>query len=112
MGAHSSPPKASATTRMRSPLFADIVTISGVILRGSSTLRVCFTSVDESVICGAADGGGGRCAGVTVPDDGALFGLRIAKLDSVSGGGAGICRANCWSISGGLTCAGWGPRMP
>ena len=94
---------------MRSPLLADMVTISGVILRGSSTLRVCLTSVDDNAICGAADGGGARCAGVTVPEEGALFGLR---MDRVSGGGAGICRANCWSISGGLTCAGWGPRMP
>ena len=44
--------QASATTLSRSPLFAEIVTISGCMHRGSMTLRVCAVGEDESVMFG------------------------------------------------------------
>ena len=44
--------QASATTLSRSPLLAEMVTISGCIDRGSMTLSVCAVVDDESVMSG------------------------------------------------------------
>jgi hypothetical protein len=52
--------QASATTLSRSPLLAEIVTISGCIDRGSMTLSVCDVIDDRSVISGVWLEGGIR----------------------------------------------------
>lgn len=109
--------QASATTLSRSPLLAEIVTISGCIDRGNITLSVCTVGDDESVMSGVwceggillmrsmGDGKESRAFGVgdgiedtdtrgarLVALDG---GLRTADWESERVGGGGMCRANC-----------------
>ena len=112
--------QASATTLSRSPLLAEIVTISGCIERGSMTLSVCAVVEDERVISGVWFEGGillrrsigegkesrlvfGIGDGVEETDTrgdrlGVLFdegGFRIADWERERVGGGGMCRANC-----------------
>ena len=110
--------QASATTLSRSPLLAEIVTISGCIDRGSMTLSVCAVSDVESVISGVWFEGGIRLVrsigegkesrlvfgmgdGEEETDTrGARLlafdgGFRTAVCERERVGGGGICSANC-----------------
>jgi hypothetical protein len=119
--------QASATTLSRSPLLAEMVTISGCIDRGSMTLRVCSVVDEERVISGVWFEGGirlmrsigegkesrfvfGMGDGVEQTDTrgdrlGALDGgFRMADWESERVGGGGMCSANCCIDSGDRWC--------
>lgn len=115
--------QASAITFSRSPLLAEIVTISGCIDRGSMTLSVCAVDVDESVMSGVWFEGGillvrsigegkesrfvfGKGVGIEETDTQGVRlvaldgGFRTADGESERVGGAGMCSANCRIVSG------------